>query len=56
MEQVVGYSLYFYPSCGYCRMVRQAIDQLGAEVELRDIHQVSQHLEDLGRRGRQLER
>ncbi|MEE3329337.1 MAG: glutathione S-transferase N-terminal domain-containing protein [Myxococcota bacterium] len=47
MEQVAGYSLYFYPSCGYCRMVRQVIDQLGAEVELRDIHQGSQHLQDL---------
>lgn len=47
MEQVAGYSLYFYPSCGYCRMVQQAIDQLGAEVELRDIHQNSQHLQEL---------
>ena len=46
-ESAAGHSLYFYPSCGYCRMVGQAIDQLGIEVELRDIHGDGPHLEDL---------
>jgi glutathione S-transferase len=35
-------SLYYYPSCGFCRRVLRAIDELrlserGVEIELRDI-------------------
>ena len=30
-------SLYHYFGCSFCHRVRQAIDQLGVEVELRDI-------------------
>lgn len=32
-------SLYYYPSCYYCGMVRRTIDQLRFDIELRDIHQ-----------------
>ncbi len=40
-------SLYHYPSCFYCGMVRQAIQRLGLEVELRDIHQNRAYQEEL---------
>jgi len=32
-------SLYHFVSCPYCALVRRAIDELGVDVELRDIHQ-----------------
>ena len=41
------YSLYFYPSCYYCRLVLQAIDAKGLDVELRDIHQNPKWREEL---------
>jgi glutaredoxin len=40
-------ALYHFNGCPYCSMVRSAIDQLGIEVELRDIFQDSQQLDDL---------
>jgi glutathione S-transferase len=40
-------ALYHYPSCGYCRWVRNVIAQLGIEVELRDIFEDRRHMEDL---------
>jgi glutaredoxin len=39
--------LYHFDGCPYCSMVRSAIDQLGVDVELRDIFQDSQHRDDL---------
>lgn len=32
-------SLYYYPSCYFCGTVRSTAQQLGLELELRDIHQ-----------------
>jgi glutaredoxin len=32
-------ALYHIPTCPYCRKVRQSIEQLGIEVELRDINE-----------------
>ncbi len=40
-------ALYYYPYCFYCRRVTQVIDQLGIEVELRDILKDPQHRDDL---------
>jgi glutaredoxin len=40
-------ALYHFNGCPYCSMVRSAIDQLGIDVELRDIFQDVQHRDDL---------
>ncbi len=32
-------SLYYYPSCYYCGMVRRALEHYGLAHDLRDIHQ-----------------
>jgi glutaredoxin len=40
-------ALYYFDGCPYCSMVRSAIDQLGIDVELRDIFHDSQHRDDL---------
>jgi len=40
-------ALYYFDGCPFCSMVRSAIDQLGLDVELRDIFQDSQHRDDL---------
>lgn len=40
-------ALYHFNGCPYCSMVRSAIDQLGIDVELRDIFEDSQHRDDL---------
>ena len=46
-------SLYHFPSCPFCVLVRSAIDQLGLDVDLRDIHEDSEHREALiAERGR----
>lgn len=39
--------LYHYPSCFFCRRVRNTISGLGLEVELRDIHQDSNWRDEL---------
>ena len=39
--------LYHFNGCPFCSIVRSAIDQLGVDVELRDIFQDSQHRDDL---------
>ena len=39
--------LYHFESCPFCRRVRAAIDRLGLEVELRDIHRDAKHWDDL---------
>ena len=40
-------SLYHYPSCPFCRRVFPAIEQLGGDVELRDILAEPQHGQEL---------
>jgi len=40
-------ALYVTPFCGYCRYVMSAIEQLGLEVEIRNIAADRQALEDL---------
>ena len=40
-------ALYHFDGCPFCGMVRSAIEQLGVEVELRDIFEDSQHHDDL---------
>lgn len=47
-------SLYHYDGCGYCRIVRARAEQLGIDLELRNIYQFPNHLDDLlHARGRQ---
>ena len=36
-------SLYHYDTCFYCRRVRSTIDELGLEVELRDVRKDPTH-------------
>jgi len=46
-------SLYHYDSCWYCRKVRNAISDLGMDIELRDIHGSLEYRSELvGARGR----
>jgi len=40
-------ALYYFDGCPFCNMVRSAIDQLGIDVELRNIFVESQHRDDL---------
>ena len=40
-------SLYHYPSCYFCRQVRDALAKHGFDVELRDIHQDPQWRDQL---------
>ncbi|MEE9281558.1 MAG: glutaredoxin [Myxococcota bacterium] len=40
-------SLYHFWSCPFCDLVRRAIERLGLEVELRDIHGDPAHLQAL---------
>ncbi len=40
-------ALYYFDGCPFCNMVRSAIDQLGIDVELRNIMLESQHHDDL---------
>ena len=40
-------SLYHYRGCYFCRLVLQAAQRYGVEVELRDIHQDSRYREQL---------
>jgi glutaredoxin len=40
-------ALYHFDGCPYCSMVRSAIDQLGIDIELRDIFQDSQYRDEL---------
>jgi len=40
-------ALYYFPGCPFCRLVERAIDRLGIEVELRDIHADPKHRDDL---------
>ena len=46
-------TLYHYPSCPYCMRVFRVLDQLGLEIERKDIHQDRGALAELERaRGR----
>ena len=40
-------ALYYFDGCPFCAMVRGAIDQLGIDVELRNIYLDPQHRDDL---------
>ncbi len=40
-------ALYHYDACGYCQIVRSDLADSGLEVELRNIHQVSEHRDAL---------
>lgn len=40
-------ALYYFDGCPFCNMVRANIDQLGLDVELRNIFEESQHREEL---------
>jgi glutaredoxin len=41
------YTLYHYPSCGFCARVRRFLDETGMTIELRNIHADPQALFDL---------
>ena len=43
-------ALYKYDSCPYCRRVFAVIDELGVDVEYRDVHQSPDWQRDLRRR------
>ncbi len=54
MTKAADLSLYHYDGCFYCGRVRKALERLGVEVELRNIHAEPRHLADLlAARGRQ---
>lgn len=40
-------ALYQYPSCPFCVRVRRVIDELGIDVEMRDIIESPEHRRDL---------
>lgn len=40
-------ALYYFPSCPFCKRVLNAIDGVGINVDLRDIHADSQHWDAL---------
>ncbi len=42
-----SYTLYHYPSCGFCGRVRRYLEQTAIAVELRNIHADPQALFDL---------
>jgi glutathione S-transferase len=48
-----GLSLYGYPQCPYCARVLNAVDALGLEIPLRNIHEDAEHrralMEAMGR-------
>lgn len=39
--------LYHFPSCPYCRLVQRALDELGLEIEQRDIRAEPVHADEL---------
>jgi len=41
------YTLYHFPSCPYCALVRDFLDESGIDIELRNIHADPQALHDL---------
>jgi glutathione S-transferase len=42
-----GLALYQFMSCPFCAHVRSAADELGLEIELRDIHAAPEYAEEL---------
>jgi glutaredoxin 2 len=53
MSAAPDLALYHYDSCRYCAKVRDALDRLGVEVELRDVLEEPEHMKALvGARGR----
>jgi len=40
-------ALYYFPTCPFCRRVLATIDELGIDVELRDIHAEGQYWDEL---------
>jgi hypothetical protein len=40
-------ALYHFEGCGYCYRVRDVIDELGIDVELRDIFETRDYLNEL---------
>lgn len=42
-----SYTLYHFPSCGYCARVRRFLEESGIEIDLRNIHADPQALFDL---------
>lgn len=50
-NQPASLALYHYQSCPFCRMARNAINQLDLDIEERDIQLQPQHRSDLIRQG-----
>ncbi len=42
-----GLALYYFPTCPFCKMVMQTINQLGLEVELRNINEDTDYRDEL---------
>ena len=40
-------ALYYFDGCPFCNLVRSRINELGLEIELRNIRENAQHLQDL---------
>jgi glutathione S-transferase len=51
-SQPTTFALYHYDSCPYCSKTRRSIDELGVEVELRNIKLNHQHQLELLQGGR----
>lgn len=53
MRKADDLALYYYDGCPYCDRVRDALERLGVEVELRDVHRDRANMDALvAERGR----
>ena len=46
-QQTNKFALYHYDSCPFCKITRWSIDELGVDVELRNIQLQQKHCNDL---------
>lgn len=54
-SQSTTFSLYHFDSCPYCAKTRRSIDELGVEVELRNIKSNHQHQIELYQGGHKIQ-
>lgn len=46
-EPIADLALYYFPSCPYCRMVLKQISRQSLDIELRNIHELSEFKKQL---------
>lgn len=40
-------TLYYLPSCPYCRKVLRALDELGVKIQMKNIHEKDEYRQEL---------